>query len=150
MVATYDRNGIRFLYPDNWQVQEDNPQPQAVCVTVQSPGSGFWMLQIFPSGPPLEQLASEAVQSVQQDYEDVEVAVAREDVEGTLLAGFDLQFFCFDFLVSARVRGFSLQDRLCLLLTQAEDSEFEQIAPVFSAITTSLIKEANQSTATRD
>jgi len=141
MVATYDRHGIRFLYPDNWTVQEDSPEPHAHCVTLQSPGSGFWMLQILDSAVSLERLASEAMESIQQDYEEVEVVAADEDIAGTALSGYDLHFYCFDFLISANVRSFSLGDHPCVLLSQAEDGEFAKIAPVFTAITASLIQE---------
>ncbi len=140
MVATYDRQGIRFLYPENWEVQLDQPEPNVQCITLQSPGSGFWMLQVVGSGQSLESLASQALKSVQLDYEDVEVQEAQQDVEGTQLSGYDLQFYCLDFLIIAQLRSFSLADRHCLLLTQAEDSEFEQMTAVFLAITCSLIQ----------
>ncbi len=146
MVAKYDRCGIRFLYPDNWKVQEDTPQPHVHCVTLQSPGSGFWMLQTLESNESLEQLTSEVLASVREDYEEVEVHPAHEDVEGIPLSGYDLQFYCLDFVVSAKVRSFSLPDRVCLLLFQAEDSEFEKVVPVFAAITASLIQEAHRAT----
>ncbi len=143
MVATFKRHGIRFLYPDNWELQEDNPQPQLHCVTLQSPGSSFWMLQITETPESLPKLATEALESVRQDYENVDASTAEEDVEGITLAGYDLQFYCLDFLISARIRSFSLGDRACVLLSQAEDAEFEKNAPVFSAITTSLIQAAS-------
>ena len=150
MVATYDRCGIRFLYPDNWKVQEDNPQPHAHCVTLQSPGSGFWMLQILESRESLDRLASGALDSVRQDYEEVEVVPAREEIAGTSLAGYDMQFYCLDFVVSAKIRSFSLADRACVLLFQAEDSEFEKIELVFSAITASLIQEAKRAATSQE
>ena len=62
-----------------------------------------------------------------------------EEIEGTHSVGYDLLFYCLDFIVSAKVRSFSLDGRTYVLLSQAEDSEFERISPVFSAITTSLL-----------
>ncbi|MFO7908149.1 MAG: hypothetical protein ACQESR_01305 [Planctomycetota bacterium] len=145
MVATYDRNGIRFCYPENWKIQEDEPKPDEYCVTLQSPGSGFWMLHVFESVESLQRLAAEVKQSIQREYEEADVEAVKDHIEGTPLPGYDLQFCCLHFVVSAAVRSFSLGDRTCVLLSQAEDSEFEQMAPVFSAITTSLIQEANSS-----
>lgn len=142
MVATYERHGIRFLYPDNWTVQEDEALPGVHCVTLQSPGSGFWLLQVLRSPQSPKRLADETLSSVKQDYDEVEVDTADEEIFGISLTGYDLQFYCLDFVVSAHVRSFSLGDRSCVLLSQAEDSEYDEIAPVFSAITTSLIKEA--------
>ena len=84
---------------------------------------------------------------MQQDYSEVEVVNVEEEIEGTRSVGYDMQFYCLDFVVSSNVRSFSLSDRACVLLFQAEDSEFEKIAPVFQAITTSLIQEAKKETA---
>ena len=142
MVAKYERHGIRFLYPDNWTIQEDEPDSDVHCVTLQSPGSGFWLLQILESPELLERLASETLSSMKQDYEEVEVDDAEEEILGVSMTGYDMQFYCLDFVVSAHLRSFSLGDRACVLLSQAEDNEYGEIAPVFKAITASLIKEA--------
>ncbi len=146
MVATFNRHGIRFLYPDNWKLQEDSPQPNSHCVTLQSPNSGFWMLQILDAAEPAEQLAKKALESVQQEYENVDVQAVEDDIEGTKLAGYNLQFYCLDFVISAQIRTFPLEERTCVLLFQAEDSEFEKTAPVFAAITTSLLQGASHAT----
>lgn len=145
MVGTYEGHGIRFLYPDNWKVQENRPEPDAHCVTLQSPESGFWMLHIYESRESLARLAYAVKQSLQKEYEQVDVELATEDIEGKPLNGYDLQFCCLDFVVTASVRSFLLNGRACVLLSQAEDAEFEKLAPVFSAITTSLIQEAESS-----
>ncbi len=147
MVATYDRLGVRFLYPDNWKVQEENLQPRTRCVTLQSPGSGFWMLQILQTGESPERLAAEVLRSFKEDYDEIEVAPADEEIQGTPSVGYDMQFYCLDFVVSSSVRSFLLFDRVYVLLFQAEDSEFDRIEPVFQAITVSLIQEARSGTA---
>ena len=59
MVATYERHGIRFLYPENWDLQEDSRGADTQCVTLQSPGGGFWMLQIVETQQSLERLVAE-------------------------------------------------------------------------------------------
>jgi hypothetical protein len=147
MVATYDRHGISFVYPENWQFSEELQGADTHCVTLQSPGSGFWMLQALHTTKSPELLAAEALRSVKQEYEDVEVARVDEQIEGTQCVGYDLFFYCLDFVVSSRVRSFSLDDRTCLLLWQAEDTEFEKIGPVFAAITASLLSPAKRSAA---
>ena len=142
MVAKYDRHGVRFMYPENWSIQEDEPDSDVHCITLQSPGSGFWLLQILESPEMVEGLATETLSSMKQDYEDVEVDDAEEEILGISMTGYDLQFYCLDFLVSAHLRTFPLGDRACVLLSQAEDNEYDKIAPVFKAITASLIQEA--------
>ena len=44
MVASYHKHGISFRYPDNWVMSEE-ARSQIHCVTLQRPGSAFWMLQ---------------------------------------------------------------------------------------------------------
>ncbi len=115
MVATYNRFGVRFLYPDNWKVQEEKPQPQTHCVTLQSPGSGFWMLQLLQTSESPERVAAEVLRSFKQDYDELEVSRVDEDIQGTPSVGYDLHFYCLDFIVSSNVRSFSLFDRVCAL-----------------------------------
>jgi len=141
MVATYDRHGITFLYPRNWTLTtEDSPHSECRCVTVQSPESGFWMLQTFGGPETPERLAAEALQLLKQDYGELEVVPIDEEMGATRLVGYDLQFFYLDFLVRCQVRSFALADSNCVVLCQAEDGEFDQLAQIFSAITTSLLK----------
>jgi len=149
MVGTYDRHGIQFFYPENWKIQENRSGRDSHCVTLQSPESGFWMLHVYESRESLERLASEVKQSLQKEYQEVDVEPAVESIGGISMGGYDLQFYCLDFVVTARVRSFLLDGRACVLLSQAEDAEFDRIAPVFTAITTSLLQEADANTAER-
>jgi len=138
MVATYDRHEIRFAYPDNWVLSEEYQGSDSHCVTLQSPGSAFWMLQAIAADKSNESLATETLRSVKQEYGDVEVVRTEEDIQGKPSIGYDLHFYCLDFIVSAQIRCFTLNERSCVLLYQAEDMEFDRIAPVFAAITASL------------
>ena len=70
-----------------------------------------------------------------------------EEIEGTHSVGYDLLFYCLDFIVSSRVRSFSFENRTFVLLWQAEDKEFDEISPVFSAITTSLLNPSKRAAA---
>jgi len=149
MVGTYNRHDIQFCYPENWKIQENRSDRGSHCVTLQSPESGFWMLHVYESPESLQRLASEVKQSLQKEYQEVDVDPAVENIEGISMGGYDLQFYCLDFVVTARVRSFLLDGRACVLLSQAEDSEFDRIAPVFTAITTSLLQRADANTAER-
>lgn len=144
MVATYDRDGVRFLYPENWELREESQQWPVQCVTLESPGSGFWMLQVFPGEESCERLADEILRTIREDYEDVECVPVSEQIQQTPTAGYNLQFYCLDFVVEAHIRGFRLGHRTCALLCQAEDREFEQLLDVFLAMTTSLLSESGR------
>lgn len=139
MVATYDRHGVRFAYPDNWTLSEDYQGASSHCVTLQSPESGFWMLQVLETTRSADLLAADALQSVKQEYGDVEVVRVDEQIEGTRSVGYDMTFYCLDFIVTAKIRSFQLDRRKYVLLWQAEDGEFDHLHAVFSAITASLL-----------
>ncbi len=150
MVATYDRHEIRFVYPENWELREEYQSAETHCVTLQSPGSGFWMLQAVQTAKSPELLAAEALRSVKQEFGDVEVVRIEEELEGIPAVGYDMLFYCLDFVVSSKVRSFASDGRSYVLLWQAEDTEFSAISPVFSAITASLLNQAKRARATAE
>ncbi len=140
MVAKFERAGICFQYPDNWTLSDEEGTSPSRCVTLQSPESGFWMLQVFDEANKSDEMASETLRSVRQEYQDVEVTELRQEIASIQTIGYGLQFYCLDFVVSARVLSFSIQDRTCVAFCQAEDREFDKVWPVFLAIMTSLLQ----------
>ena len=137
----YEKAGIRFRYPENWRIVEEQPDGFSETVSVQSPGSGFWMLQHFPSQQESKDLAEDLLQTLRSEYGEIEAEESQQTVLNVDLTGHDLHFFCMDMVVVARTRRFSLGKRCCLLLCQAEDREFSDLELVFDAITTSLISD---------
>ena len=57
MPSTYDKLGVRFLYPDNWILDEEDAPNGNPSVTVQSPGGAFWSLAIHSPTTDPEELA---------------------------------------------------------------------------------------------
>jgi hypothetical protein len=73
------------------------------------------------------------------EYADSEAEPVNEQIAERTLCGYDLSFFCLDLTNTALIRAFRIAGVTCLVLCQAEDREFEELAPVFRAITASLI-----------
>ena len=108
-------------------------------VSVHSPGGAFWSIALHaPSTDPRE-LAKAALAALKAEYQDSEAEPARDRFGEQSVAGYDFSFFCLDFVNTAMIRGFRTPTATCLLLCQAEDREFEEIGPVFRAITASLL-----------
>src|SRR5579863_3924783 len=107
MPSVYNNLGVAFDYPDNWKLVEEEIEAWPRVVSVQTTENAFWMLQIHAEGKPRD-LAAEALKVMQAEYENVESEVVTETVEETEFDGFDLQFYCFDFLIAARIRSFTL------------------------------------------
>jgi hypothetical protein len=145
MIAIYEAHGVRFAFPENWKLEEPPAGPEKASpettVTVTSPGTAFWSLTIYRGNLRPAELLAEALTAMQAEYPALEYDIAQEEIEDELLVGYDLSFFCFDFCNTATLRGFQRGDATYLMLSQAEDHELADAAPVFRAMTTSLLRE---------
>lgn len=140
MPATYDKSEVRFLYPDNWSLSEDQEEQWPQAISVQSPSSAFWSLHVYPSRQDSGILAKEALRGLSEAYEEVESEEVFEKIGPAEATGYNAEFFYLDFVVRAEVRSFAVAGRSFVVLCQAESREFEEMAKVFRAITLSLLQ----------
>jgi hypothetical protein len=138
MPAVYEKMGIRFLYPDNWVLDESEAVAGHQSVSVHSPSGAFWSIAVHDLPVDPSELASTALRTLKAEYPDSEAEVVSEQVGSQSIRGYDLNFFYLDFTNTAQIRGFRTPQLSCLILCQAEDSELKQLGPVFNAITASL------------
>jgi hypothetical protein len=141
MTACFQKVGIRFLYPENWRISEEDLAGSPQQISVQSPGSGFWSLMVYDPNTEPQDLVEQVLQSMQGEYPGVESSSVLDRFEDVETTGYDMCFYCLDFVVNSRVMAAQTRGRTFLVLWQAEDREFEKIEPVFRAITISLWKE---------
>ena len=135
----FDRLGLAFDYPDNWSVDTDDSDDRYAAVTVYAPGGGFWSVSGHAPGGDPRELAAAVVVQMKKEYQDLDSEEAVDDVAGRRLAGFDMNFYCLDLTNTAQVRTFETSDAIYLILCQAEDREWDEVATVFAAITTSFV-----------
>jgi hypothetical protein len=136
----FDRFGLAFDYPDNWQIDTTDSDGRLATVTVYSPGGAFWSVSGHaPGGDPAD-LAAAVVAHMKDEYQQLDVEPAEEEVAGHRLAGFDLNFYCLDLTNTAQVRSLATPASVSLILCQAEDREWEEVSPVFAAITMSFVR----------
>ena len=107
-------------------------------VSVQTPGGGFWSVHVYEKSTEPEELVSEALRTMQKEYEDVESELIREVVGDTETVGYEMNFYCLDLICTARAIAFRTADRTLLVLYQAESREFDEMGKVFQAMTFSL------------
>ncbi len=139
MPAVFDKLGIRFMYPDNWTLDEQEAIAGNNSVTVYSPGGAFWSVVLHDRSADPKELAAEALNALKAEYEGSEAEPASEEVAGQELRGYDVNFFYLDLTNTALIRSFRTTDAACLILCQAEDRELVTAEPVFRAMTTSLL-----------
>lgn len=141
MAATYENFGVRFLYPENWQITDEQSAHARCEVSLQSPAGAFWSLHVYASRTDRQRLMVQVVESMQTEYDSLETRPVVESIGEIDAIGRDMDFFCLDFVVSAKARVFYSRDRTFLVLCQAESRDFENLEPVFQAITVSLLQD---------
>lgn len=139
MPATFDKLGIHFLYPDNWTLAEEQREDLSHCVTVETPGGGYWELRIFSARMNPAKLAAQVLQAMRDEYADLEAQAITEDLDDVRAVGYDMTFFCLDFVVISQIRCLCVGARTFVLTYQAESREFDRQRPVFEAMTHSLL-----------
>lgn len=138
MSATFDNLGIRFLYPENWRLRQQQSGDIPCEISVETPDSGFWSVYVYRDSADPEQLAAKTVETMQSEYEDLEYEAIVEPVDDLEAAGYEMHFYCLDFLITARVLGFRCGGYTFLVMYQAESREFDAQQRVFQAVTVSL------------
>ena len=142
MPGLYEKQGLRFAYPDNWTVDEDDESGQAdAAVTVNSPDTAFWSVMYYRGKRDVRELATCVLDALKDEYPEVEVDEATAAIDGGDACGYDLSFSYVDLLNTATIRAFHHTGQTYLVLSQAEDHELPVVEPVFEAMTASLVRE---------
>lgn len=142
MPATYQNLGVHFLYPENWTVTEEQASEPPLGMTLECPGGGFWSLAIYITPVDPAELVHQVCETMRQEFETFESARADCTIEGVAAVGVEMNFYCLDLLVTAKAQSFQIADKKFLVLYQAENREFDELEPVFGAITLSLLRGA--------
>ena len=140
MTVKYERSGIRFLYPENWEVTEDRTDQETRSVLVQAPSGAFWSVDLCIQATNAHGLAEQVLQTMEKEYCDLEAEAVTDQIGGLTATGYDMQFYCVDLLVTARVRAIRTGTGTLVLLCQADDREFERLELVFRAMSESLLQ----------
>jgi len=135
----FTQAGLSFEYPDNWSVDTTDSTLGRAAVTVYSPEGAFWSVSAHAPGGDPSMLSQAVVGQMREEYRDLDSEAATETVSGRKLPGYDLNFYCLDLTNTAAVRTLETADAIYLFFCQAEDREWDRIAHVFRAMTTSFI-----------
>jgi hypothetical protein len=137
MAARFEADGIALRYPENWTLGRDE-QETGWSVTVQSPETAFLILTFDTDGPDIGVIADAALDTLREEYTDLEADPAIESVAGQPAVGHDVRFFSFDLTNTAGIRAFRAEQGTVLILWQFTDLEFDQSEPVLRAIRASI------------
>ena len=140
MTAKYDKLGLEFLYPENWKLIDDvSGSPQVI--TLETPdGSTTWSVHLYPRETDIDSVLKEAIDSLQQTYEDIEISPCEIADDDASESGVETLFYCLDFLIRAELKIIKTEERCLMFWTQAEDRDYDKQKLVFKAITVSLLQ----------
>jgi len=139
MSGKFDRHGIQFQYPENWELVDEGTD-DACSVSVHSPDGGFWSATIHSAATDRQDLAQRVLEVMRSEYDDFEAEPCRERVDAYRLEGYDMLFYCRYVLVAARLRIVPAGERTMVILYQSDDQQMRELTPVFQAITVSLLR----------
>ena len=140
MPAFFDQFGIRFEFPENWEVNAPAEAAGNISITVSSPDTAFWSLTRYHDTVNPTELLEQVLAAMKDEYAFLEFDTAADEVEDQPMVGYDINFFCLDLSNTAWFRGFQRDGTTYLLFCQAEDREMERVQPVLQAMTVSLLR----------
>lgn len=142
MPRVFEEQGIRFIYPDSWQLENQNTEGGQQMVTVASPDGSFWCVSVLPPEVNIQETAQAMLEGLKTEYQDLDSEAVVEQILDHETLGYDVNFFCLDLTSTAHIRCFQTAYATYSVLWQTEDRELPTLVPVFDAITASLIQTA--------
>ncbi|MEX0717097.1 MAG: hypothetical protein WD066_10930 [Planctomycetaceae bacterium] len=139
-MAHYAKHGIRFRYPDDWDIAEERLE-EGVCVTVAGEGTSFWSVSLYDGAPRPEDVIDTAVEAFRDEYDELDEYPVESRLAGVPNVGRDIEFVSLDVLNTACVRSFRAGDATAFVLYQADDRDLEETREILEGISASLVCE---------
>jgi hypothetical protein len=136
-MAVCEASGVRFLYPDDWELTTDDQGPD-VSFHLQTSGTGFWTMTLLASRPTAREAVDAVVAGFREAYRELDLYDSPDTGIDGPAAGCELDFVCVDLVSTAVVRAEATSAFTAVVLYQAEDREFETLRARFEQIAASL------------
>lgn len=142
MPRLFKNKDFQLLFPENWYLSESHQDTDGINyqITLEHPDGAFWLLSACHSEADGARLVAALQQEIADQYESVEWTESAGLIPGLPVRGQEGMFFSLDLLITAEVHAFTWREQVFVLLTQAENREFEQLRPVFQAIVASMLQ----------
>lgn len=136
----FHSHGIHFEYPDGWRINQDL-DGNRVVITLQGPGTAFWMVSICRDRPDREQLMQEALGSFREDYLGCDIYDGKGQICLLPTLAQDVDFIHHDLINSASLLACETDDATLLVLSQVSDVDKAEVDEDLKAISESLMYE---------
>lgn len=139
----FSDRGISFEHDRGFSVNCEE-KPRERIVTVSSKASGFWSLMVFLDRPDPEEVLETVLDSFRDEFKDLDIYDAQEEICGQPALARDLGFFCYDLTNTAEIRVFQTDRLTALILCQATDDDWDDVMPRLHHITETLELDESQ------
>ncbi len=144
MTAVYEKSGVSFQYPANWTLSDEETKDWPRMVTLNSPTGAFWSLTIYPHTADPEEILDSIIETMRQDYQNLETETTHEKIGHIEAFGIDIDFVCLDMVVDSHLRAFDMNGLRFVIFYQGEDHDFRKLLPVFQAMSFDLVNNAKK------
>lgn len=124
MSDTFQRDGVRFSYPHDWQL-ETEVDGDGWTASLQGPGTAFLVVSYCPGVDDPGELVDAAVEGLQADYPDLDATDAVDNLAGQPALGADINFVHFDLTNTCWVRAVPAAEGSLLVMAQCTDEELD-------------------------
>jgi hypothetical protein len=139
MIQTFERDGVRFQYPENWTAEAaEETGDGGWTVTVQSPETAFVMVSLRPEADTPAELADQTLGALKTEYMELDAEDAVETLAGRPAIGHDIDFLTLDTAITCRTRCVDTPAGPLLVMGQTSEYDRERNEPVLRAIYGSL------------
>ncbi len=123
MLKVYTKSGVAFQYPGNWTLEEESDD-ESWAVTVNSPGTAFFIVSLRPDNQTPAQVVEVAIDALKAEYKELDAEPVTETISGYPAVGYDIDFLTIDTSITAWSRCVSLAEGNLLVIGQV--SEFDR------------------------
>jgi hypothetical protein len=137
-MTSYEDHGVRFEYPSEWilEVTDDGP---LTTIDLQHPdGVAFLLVSVDLSCPDSGDVADSVLETMREEYPDLDADPTEEIVGDRFISGYDVQFFALDLPNSARIRCFRTLLRTILVFGQWTDLLEAEVSDLPEAVVRSI------------
>ena len=133
MSDTFQRDGVRFSIPPNWQLETED-DGDGWTVSLQGPGTAFLVVSYCPGIDDPGELVDAAVEGLQADYPDLDAADAVGHLAGQPALGADVNFVHLDLTNTCWIRAIPAAEGALLVMAQCTAEELEDQGQALKAI----------------
>jgi hypothetical protein len=137
-VNFYDDNGIRFEYPDDWEIEDSQEGPVTTIALQSSEGPAFAIITVDDTMPTIEEVSEAAVEALRDEYPALDATPVSETFAGFPGIGYDIEFISLDMTNACSTRCVRTPRRTILVFGQWSDLEGDEPGDVVRAIRRSL------------